>query len=67
MVGKWKGEWEGFRHGGGEMELSTVPQGQKTQMTKGNRQYQKRLRRDPGLEYGQGQGQVPPSNTQTSL
>ena len=52
MVGKWRGDWEGFRHGGGEMELLTVPQGQKTQMTKDNRQYQKRLRLDPGLEYG---------------
>ena len=67
MVGKWRGDWEGFRHGGGEIELLTVPQGQMTQMMKGNRQYQRRHRTDQELEYGQGQGQVPPSHTQASL
>ena len=59
MVRKWRGDQEGFRHGGGEIELWTVPQGQKTQMTKGNRQYQKRLRTDPDLEYRQGKAKYP--------
>ena len=58
MVRKWRGDQEGFRHGGDNMEFWTVPQGQQTWM-KDNRQSLKKDK-DPGPEYRQGQDQVPP-------